>query len=466
MKGHNGDYTNYSAGNPLVDFFSKAGSLFEKKVSYYGNEASAVDLFEPAFCVSKLDATKLAFWCRDIRGGAGNRSGFRKIINWLANNSPDWISANLHLVPLHGRWDDLISLCDTSLEKQALEFWAEAILRGDELACKWAPRQQKKHNRIASKLRYVLGVSPKQYRKLLVGGTNVVEQQMCARQWDKINFAHVPSVAMARYTKAFGKNAQASFANYKQALVKGETKVNSSALFPHDVYRTCINGDSLIAEEQFKALPNFFKTTDRVMAIADFSGSMGTPVSGSVTALDVASSLSLYCSDRVGQDNPFYRKFIPFSDGAEFFNWNGKSFAQTVSDIRYKLGNYYGGTNIASVFDLLLKTASFLNVRKDQMPNVLLILSDLQFNRGVSVNKTSVQSCLEQWEKLGYTKPKVIFWNLAGYAGSPVKMNDLDVGLVSGFSPAILKSVFEGEDFTPLSIMREAIEKYNVICPD
>ena len=52
----------------------------------------------------------------------------------------------------------------------------------------------------------VKDTSPKQYRKLLVGLTNVVETQMCAQTWDKIEFGKVPSLAHSRYKRAFAKH--------------------------------------------------------------------------------------------------------------------------------------------------------------------------------------------------------------------------------------------------------------------
>ena len=87
-------------------------------------------------------------------------------------------------------------------------------------------------------------------------------------------------------------------------------KVNASVLFPHDVLRTLyadLSGnedgyygwtrytrsssadykDSKLANAQFEALPNYMEGTDqRIMAVCDFSGSMETPVSGKIMAID------------------------------------------------------------------------------------------------------------------------------------------------------------------------------------
>ena len=87
-------------------------------------------------------------------------------------------------------------------------------------------------------------MTPKQYRKSLVALTNVVEPQMCAGDWENINFSQVPSVAAARYKRAFSRNTTA-YAAYVAALVKGDdptVKVNAKAVFPYDVYWSAEGG--------------------------------------------------------------------------------------------------------------------------------------------------------------------------------------------------------------------------------
>lgn len=68
MRGKNNDFTYNSTGNALLEFFSKAGSLFENKGSYYEGETSALELFKPAFTTDPERAVKLMFWLRDCRG--------------------------------------------------------------------------------------------------------------------------------------------------------------------------------------------------------------------------------------------------------------------------------------------------------------------------------------------------------------------------------------------------------------
>jgi hypothetical protein len=389
--------------------------------------------------------------------GAGNRSAFRACINWLATNYPDWVVANIALIPEYGRWDDLESLYGTPCERDALRLWSKNIKEGQGLACKWAGRKD-------NKLRAYMKMTPKDYRQMVVRGTNVVEQQMCAGEWTEINYEHVPSKAMSQYSKAFGKRDSERFTEYKAALEKGEAKVNASALFPHDCVRTSKNGDTGIADAQFKALPNFFENVDgRVITVADFSGSMDIITSGSVTNMDISLGLALYCSDRLGEQNPFYRKFVLFSRESQLIDWNGVSFSQAVETIPRKYG-VAQNTDIYKALVHILECGKAGKARKDQYPTALLIVSDMQFDSHACVGLSAVEVAMVEWDKAGIPRPSLVFWNVAGYAGSQADAFDKNVALVSGFSPAVVKEAFLrcGD---PYKVMLKTLEKYVIQVP-
>jgi len=405
--------------------------------------------------------------------GAGNRSGFRDIIKWLANDKDGvrWMKANLHFVPEVGRWDDLESLVNTPCETEALSFWVRAIQDGHQLAAKWAPRADKNKD-IFNKMRKIAKLDPKSWRKLIVKNTNVVETAMCSQNWQNIDYNKVPSVAMARYNNAFNKHDSVRYGKWRGALEKGvdedgkEVKVNAAALFPHDVLRTVYSNqsqDNNLADAQFEALPDYMSDkSQRIMAICDFSGSMGTSVGGCIRAIDISLSLGLYCSDRLGKDNPFYRMFIPFSDDSKLISWKNKKFSKAVYSVN---DGWFGSTNITAALDRILDSATMFNATNEQIPNVLLILSDMQFDQGTVSGETSVETALKKWEASGYSRPRIVYWNLAGYRNAPDIATSKNVALVSGFSPSLLESILSGEDFSPIAIMERAIEKYKIIIP-
>jgi len=447
-----------------LEFFSKANSLFIGKESFYGNEETALSLFQKSWIVNKELTMKLLFWLRNCRGGAGNRSAFRECLKWLASYDPEWVRVNLELIPVYGRWDDLRCLFATHLEKDVAKFWANAIKNGDVLAAKWADRTDKP-------IKQALRMKVADFRRLLasIRKHHIVEYKMCNNLWHEIDYEKVPSVAMARYTNAFNKHDEERFRKYKESLKK-DGKINANVLFPHDCVRTAKYGDREIADAQFEALPDYIDTDERILVIADTSGSMCVRVSGSIEAVDISQGLALYCSAKIPENNPFHKKFIEFSCEGEFVNWKGMSFSEAVNSDLFKKA--VGSTRIDKALKLILDTALFFNLTDEQLPTMLLIVSDMQFSTAVRVKDdygrtdlTPVEAVMKEFRKHGYNVPKIVYWNLAGYAGSPATASLYDIALVSGFSPSILKAILKAKDFTPLSVMYEAIKDYKINIP-
>lgn len=473
-----GAYTHEHSLNHAVEFFSKAGSLYvnASRRPFYGaeSESTAKDLFINSFIVDPHLSMRLLFWLRDCRGGAGNRSGSQAIYAWLANNYPAWLKANMHLIPVYGRWSDLVALFKTPLREKAGKFWAKAIAEGDILAAKWAKRYHKP-------TRKALKLMESDFRKLLssIRKDHIVEHKMCQRQWNEINYKTVPSVAMARYTRAFVKHDEQRFQSYKDAVKKGVEKVHADVLFPHDCVRTAEHGDEDMAELQFDALPNYMEGTDeKVMVICDTSGSMDAVIGGSVRAIHVSQGIALYCSSRLPKKNPFYKRFIAFCSEGKFVDWRKHTFKTALRDHKV-FDRAVGSTRIDKALSLILSIALERSIDQSQMPTTLLIVSDMQFHQGTMSSSrkhygkeaeeekvTEIDKAMDKWVKQGYNPPKVVYWNLAGYQGSQDTVHSENIGLVSGFSPSICKAVFAGDDFSPMAVMMRAIEKYEVNVPE
>lgn len=452
----NGAITNTSSLNSNVDLFFLAGASRGKDIT---------STFVKAFVEDAEVAIRILQWARDARGGAGERETFRKLFGYILKNHPDIASRVLVKVPEIGRWDDVLIAFGSGIEREALRMIAFALNDvKDGLCAKWMPRQGAEANKIRSYMR----LTPKQYRKLLVGLSNTVEQKMCAQDWTGIVYPHVPSIAAARYQKAFLKHDPTGYTAYKNKLVAGEVKINASVAYPYDVVRSMRNGDAAVANEQWKALPNYLEGSDEnIMPVVDVSGSMdGVRVSGSVTALDVAISLGLYVSERMG--GVFKDQFITFSGSPEMLKTSG-TLKQRFDQM--ERSNWGGNTDIQAVFKLILSSAVKHKVDQKQMPTKILILSDMEFDycvtagsssdrwsRGSKVSVSAMDMIRSEYEAAGYKLPQVVFWNLNGRAGnSPVTYNETGTALVSGFSPSIVKSVLGGEEMTPISIMLKTV---------
>ena len=461
MLTENGMATNSTSLNACVDLFFNIGAMRGQ------DKTRLIATFSKAFNEDPKRAMKLLFWARDVRGGAGERQVFKDIITYLAENHDLVLKPNLHLIAEYGRWDDLLALVGTYLEKDAFTLISDAIIAENGLCAKWMPRK----GAVAEKLRKFTGMSPKQYRKSLVGLTNVVETKMCAKDWDSIEFGKLPSVASARYQKAFGKNAYESYSAYIASLVKGEAKINAGAVYPYDVTKSLTHGNSKVANEQWKALPNYLEgAKDMILPVVDVSGSMSSPAGASktVTCMDVAISLGLYISER--NEGPFKDAFITFSSNPQLQVLSG-----TLSDRYAQMSNSDWGmsTNLEATFKLILDQATKHKLSQDEMPNKILILSDMEFNaatggggwrnEGGKWTPTAQQMIEKMYNDAGYKMPQIVYWNIQSRNGGvPVAFDTQGTALVSGFSPAIMTSLLGGDIESPQQIMDKTIlsERY------
>lgn len=116
----NGMVTNSTSLNNCVDLFFQIGAMRGQ------DKTRLINAFTKAFGENQLTAMKLLFWARDVRGGAGERQIFKDIVKYLANNRTEVMRKNIHLISEFGRWDDILVLIDTPLEKDALELISEA----------------------------------------------------------------------------------------------------------------------------------------------------------------------------------------------------------------------------------------------------------------------------------------------------------------------------------------------------
>jgi hypothetical protein len=118
-------------------------------------------------------------------------------------------------------------------------------------------------------------------------------------------------------------------------------------------------------------------------------------------------------------------------------------------------------TNLNAAFDLILKTAVQNKVPQAEMPETLVIFSDMQFDGAVDGKDESAIKMMERkYAEAGYALPRVVFWNLnAAYGNTPVKFDKSGTALVSGFSPAVAKGILSGnmDDFSPEAIMLKTV---------
>lgn len=494
----NGALTNSTSHNYCLDLFFLAGAC--RNVSEEDIELA----ISKSYSFDPLKTRKIIFWAGDIRMGAGERRFFKIGLNWLNKNHPDDIQNNLENIPEFSRWDVIF---DMAIENEIVFSYLLTVLSNKEhklhgLLCKWLPRKIQardvhKHssdetytrkdkfgnsvkcystsssvsvkkrllyNGLAAKLRKRLGLSPKQYRKMLVEGSKTVEQQMCKKQWSEIVYEHVPSVAMNKYRKAWYRNDQERFEQYLEDVKSGKSKMNASAIFPHDILGDAIgyNHVGRLTESQivqWSQLPDWFNgQSSKMIPVVDTSGSMTWE--NNALALRVALGLGLYISER--NQGLFKDAFITFSDDPKFFYVSGNIDQRCQQVMKQRIG---GWTDIEAVFHLILQKAIINKLPQNEMPETILIISDMEFNAGTTGTRTTQEVIEKMYMDAGYRCPRIIYWNVNGRPGNvPITINNYGAGLISGASPSILKSVLTGK-MSPVDIMDETIEseRYSLI---
>ena len=464
QKTENGAIGFRTTGKKLLDINFAITSLRNR------NEREIINKFLDAFYEDKMLAMKWLFYARD-REAIGERRTFRICLKWLAENHPEIAKAVIELVPFYGRWDDIFVLLDTELKNNVISIIENQLTTDVEnmsnskpvsLLAKWMPSittSSAKTKKLAGIIRKELGMTEKEYRKTLSRlrkYLDVVEVKMSAKEWENINYSTVPSRANLIYNSAFLKNDEERRRSYLAALQRGDNnvKINASVLFPHDIVHKYTNGwyrvqkplDATL-EELWKALPDYVKGSENTICVADGSGSMTSKVGDTaVSCLDVANALAIYFSER--SSGQFKNNYITFSEHPQLVDFSKANSLKEKIEIATR-HNEVANTNIEAVFDLILKTAINKNMKQEELPQNILILSDCEFDMMVDCggyrnkpNQTLFNKIAKKYMEKGYKIPRVIFWNICSRTGTiPVKENDLGVALVSGFSPAIVKMV-------------------------
>lgn len=481
----NGAFGYKSTFDPMVDFNFRLAS-------YRGASQEKVEEDFVKILDSKdEDVLRFLFYIRDVRDGLGERKTFRiclkKFVGSDFDNKKKIIENLCSYIMEYGRADDLFCLLDDDIDVSVHEIvynFIEVTLAHDAMAlakkesisllAKWLPSENassKKTKALAAKIRKNLGLSPRIYRNTLSSlrkGLKIVERDMSTNDWGKIDYNSVPSRANLNYKNAFLKHDAERRRQYLADLVNGikGVKMNSSVNFPYDIVHKYSeelelrfwehNDDPSKEDETLEMAWKNLKDIsglDNCLVVADDSGSMMTRVSpaSEVSALDVARSIAIYGAQHLRGD--YNGKIVTFSETPRFLDISKK---EKLKDILKYLDKHseVANTNIEAVFDLILKVAVSKNLKQEDLPETLVIISDMEFDDCVrdSDNLTlggfnnPVEVAKEKFEKNGYKLPRLVFWNVASRTGTiPVERNDLGFLLISGFSQNLFNGIAMGK---------------------
>lgn len=501
----------HTSGSPLVDLNFSVPALRQVAVNFYGKSKhdryfygahrsmDALRLFITSYDEDPLYTMKWLMYARHIKLGLGERDVFRMMLTKIGDLYPEMALQFIIGTELwnYGRWDDVLRIFfDTTsgILHDGLGALIANQFRRDVIACglgdsisllaKWMPSNNTSSKQKRSEaviLQSLLHLSAREYRKILSRlreHLEVVDRKASLNQWNDINYNHVPSKANLKYRNAFLKHDEERRQAYLTSLEKGDdsVKINANSMFLYDIVQAYIDNNSCWRNilrpydetlEQLWHAQESPKDYDDILVIRDGSGSMGQQLSGnsSVTALSVADSIALYCAQH-NKNESFKNRFITFSNHPQMVDI---SMCETLRDKLRRLHRFddYSNTDIEATFDLILDTAVRHHLRQEELPSACLIISDMQFDQATKHedNTTVIESCRQKFEALGYTMPRLIFWNVSVYAHNtiPVQMHPSGVILVSGFSKSIVDMVVFREVNPETALKAELDAKCSIV---
>ena len=406
----------------------------------------------------------------------GERRFFRVCFNWLAKNYPELAFRNLDNIPEYGRWDDLYCVEGTELRTDAFDIiqcqlnkdlisLKEGEKEGVSLLGKWlksenASAEDTKY--LANQTRIALGYSHKKYRKILSAlrtRINIVEKLMSEGRWEEIEFAKLPSKAGLIYRNAFAHNDLIKD-KYEAFINSKETKVNAATLYPYEIVKKVTDtldywGHTDLEETEREVLNKYWANQDTsmfneassILCVCDTSGSMTSKYGTSVAPIDIAISLSMICAENNKSD--FKNKYISFSSRPQLIEVEGIDFCDKVQRIYRQ--NLCENTDLKAVFDMLLNMYTSGKVNPEDMPEQLVVISDMEIDRGsywrdAHRRNTEMEAIRNQWAMVGVKMPSLIYWNCSARHNNILDDPDnKDVTFVSGMSASIFESIITGK---------------------
>ena len=484
----NGGVTHKTTRSDLLDMFAMGAAMRTR------SDEDVILMFRKAYAENPLYALKCLFYIRDVRGGQGERRFFRVCMKDLAKRDPDAAKRNLSNIAEFGRWDDLYVFVGTPLEDAAFAIMKTQLeldvqCKAPSLLAKWLKSENTSSadsRYLANKTREYFGMTHKQYRKtlsILRARINVLERLMSENRWDEIEFDKIPSRAGMIYKNAFARRDIIK-AKY-EAFAKDETKtVNAKTLYPYECVAEAVkimrcgcgyygnnsydDVNRAMVNKYWDNLADYFNgKVFNGIAVIDTSGSMtGSEASAPI---NVAISLGMYCAEKA--QGPFAGHYISFASRPQLIAVEGVDFCDKVKRI-YRT-NLVDNTNIEATFDLMLQTALRTGCSQEDLPQNVLVISDMEFDSATSgwrssitINSRNAETVLEgiarKWAAHGYQMPHLIFWNVQARQANIPMLGNGPISYVSGFSPSIFESILSGK--TGLDLMFEKLDSPRYEC--
>ena len=468
-----------STTSAVLDLFVKAPSMLKPNDDDIEELKS---LIRTAIEEDPQLTLKCIFYLGDIREGAGVRKVFTESIRLLAKEYPKMLKFVLPQIPEFSRWDVLVkALLYTDFEDALtgiIKYQLETDLESTtpSLCAKWLPSPSssaKNTRKLGRRLSHLLNLSGKKltgdpdvdkeikkedniiFSKILTRlrkDLDIVEHYIATIDYDKIDYSKVPSVALNRYQSLFLKYDNARFMKWVYEAAEGKAKINSKRLYPFEIIKNILDNSlhflyirnenrismtkAFLADAQWKNMEDVIEGKElNWLVMADVSGSMedydNIPIATSIAT-------AIYCAEKT--QGVFHNKFMTFSKKPEIVDIKGDTICEKVENA-YR-ANWGFNTDLEKAFDLILEVAVNNKLKQEELPQTLLIISDMEFDeaRGQYYyhdnedSKTLFKEIQEKFNKYGYEMPTCVFWNVNADVKFPVDSEEKGCILLSGYS--------------------------------
>ena len=370
-----------------------------------------------------------AMFIRDPRYGLGRRDLGRKLMSSAKVSFEDAMLA--------GRADDLLFMEWESFDYYSmLDYLKSEIDKGNELVKKWMPRYSSKNLLLARQIAKYWGMNKQQYGHFIK--CNTVENKLSRHFCDDIEFEHVPSLAMIKYAKAFSTKPETKerYAKYLEEVKTGKKELHVATTTVYDIYK---NRAKIDADLFFDKLE---KISGSWIPIVDSSGSMQDSNDSYGKAMAIGHYLAKCSSYAPNQVISFSSRPQLITLGTPVhveWGWCWPSIDQAKSVYEKELISMHTGDCSNTDFGAVMKLLSHLD---GNMPEYLVVLSDMEFDQGSSMSKDRT---MQLFKEKGYTT-KIVWWNLNSRHTTCPEMDNSGNIFLSGYNPMLLKFLQAGFD--------------------
>jgi hypothetical protein len=378
-----------------------------------------------------------------IRNGRGERNLGRRLLAWLQKYDEKQLIENMPLfLEKYGRYDDFIYLPRNSKVMYAyLKHLGEQLVADHanmelgkpvSLAAKWVPSETSAVNkktaltfRLARSMKIPISELRKKYLTPLRTYIGILEQKMCAKDWENVDYKKVPFQAFRRHKKAFERNDREKYEAHT---------VIKPCVAPHEIVAPYLVGRPLNEdlEASWKTVPKM----DKTVVLSD--------VSLSTTGITLLISVTLgLLGERV----------LTFEPNPQFVEVEENTLFNKVQKMRIIPSS--SSINICEALKIMMT---------NNCGERLVIVSDMPLNQADSLYNDATREIMEKmFSDAGIKMPQIVYWNVKQ---NLLTFNEIfGITVVSGFSPDILQCILNGELPTKYNAMMTVLnnEKFDDI---